>query len=559
MYYYHDYFEEELSSISLDDLIIAYRKSKVDCYYENGHLTALNYAVYENSLITNLKKLQQDINNGQLTLPTASHAYIVKSIEPKVESSDMGSTQVYYSNTERAWDRFKLEKITFRIIGQLPVDFHIISSLWIEKVGSKLEENLSNNSYGCRLKRKIQYQSIFVAHGNSSYNEIDPMELGHFRPYISDYKRWQAIGLSSIEDALNNNEKVVVITADIAKFYHRIDPSFLLDEQFSSFIGHHLTKEQRFLTELLVNQINTWSKDLHENLNTPDYLKCNGHCGIPVGLSASKVIANLILAYLDYKISTELSPRYYGRYVDDIFIVLSDNGTIRTSTEFWTFVEKRIAEVSIEGSKIEFKIPYAGRSQIEFGSDKEKLFILEGSSGDFFINTVKEALQENSSEWRMLPESESDLDQLARQITKASSDNKESVNGLRKSDGISIQRLKFALRLRNFESAVELLPEAVWKKGLERFLDLVYDFILVPDKLDTYSSYHPRIIKLAIRSNQPSKATKLWNRIDESWTMLSNKNQNIPDSRLLEEAHKYHTELLKEAVYSSLVLTNTHE
>src|SRR5690606_40466341 len=59
---------------------------------------------------------------------------------------------------------------------------------------------------------------------------------------------------------------------------------------------------------------------------------------------------------------------------------------------------------------------------------------------------------------------------------------------------------------RSFESAVDLLPRSAWTNELKEFFQLVYDFILLPEKLDTYTKYHPRILKLAIKANWPEEA-----------------------------------------------------
>jgi len=538
---------------TLEDLVIAYRKAKVDSYFENGQLTALNFATFEEDLLGNLERIKSilDSDPNLKSISTGHYAFIIKSLELKAQKD---KPLAFYSDSRRHWETEEIEEITFRIIGQHSIDFHVISSLWINKVGHKLEALVGENSYGCRLKRGKKKSTQLVENSSSP----DKFELGHFRPYITDYKRWQSNGIAKIQEALGNGKKIVAVTADIKKFYHRIDPSFLLSQRFIEYSSIQYTREERNLTASFVRLLQTWSTQVALDPIIPPELKYNNHSGVPVGLAASKVIANVLLLFLDEEIEKELQPIYYGRYVDDLFLVLEDNGKITSSESFWNFVSKRIGSIDRSFDPLNeergpaIKIPYAQNSLIRFGTGKEKLFILEGSSGEAFITTLKESLDENSSEWRMLPDSEADLETLAQDMAKASSDSEETVNGLRKSDGVSIQRLKFALQLRNFEAVVGLLPREIWTSGLDKFFGLTVDYVLAPDKIATYTKYHPRLIKLAILSENFSVAKDLYLQINESWDLVSNKLSSPSQKEILSRAREYNNQLLWEAICASL-------
>ena len=53
-------------NIQLHQLIEAYRKAKVDAFYENGHVNIEQFALYEKNLIANLKELQAVLNNWEV-------------------------------------------------------------------------------------------------------------------------------------------------------------------------------------------------------------------------------------------------------------------------------------------------------------------------------------------------------------------------------------------------------------------------------------------------------------------------------------------------------------
>ncbi len=554
-------------NITFDDLVIAYRKAKADAFYENGHKTALSFAQYEIDLFENLKKLQDKLySKNRKWLENSDfiggYAFVLKSIKiAESEEPEKKEEFIFYSDSKRQWSKTEPVDVSFRIIGQHPVEFHILSSLWINKVAYRLETAVSENSYGCRLKRPGQTATRFVPVFNEN-EEVKPdkYQLGHFRSYFGDYKRWQVNGIKAIQSSLKEDRKVLAVTADLKKFYHRIDPSFLLSKDFLLALKlDAYSEEEKSLTEMLVAAISAWSDDVAAEKKVPDDFKTNGHCGVPLGLGASKVIANLLLTYFDREVEKELLPIYYGRYVDDIFLVLEDNGNINSRNDFWAFLSKRLEHLVLsdnEDQKVAqedpvIKIAYADNSLIQFGAGKEKLFLLQGTSGGSFIDTLQESLEENSSEWKMLPDSEEDLEALAQEMAKASSDLEEPANGLRKSDGVSIQRLKFALHLRNFEAIVGLLPKPLWDQGLRKFFSLAKDFIVSADKIATYSKYYPRLIRLAIRAEEPLIASDVWKLIDASWKALKAKSKRNQRS-LLTLSNEYNTELLKESVYTSI-------
>ena len=301
-------------NISLDDLAIGYRKAKADAFYENGHHTALSFAEYEADLFNNLKDLLNKLyskNNNWLKGKemVGTYAIILKTGEDSQKNkSDKKQEFVFYSNNNREWDKTKNVEVGFRIIGQHPVNFHILSSLWIDKVGYRLERTVSENSYGCRLKRRGQTAKSFVPNSDE-YNEPDKLQLGHFRSYLGDYQRWQQNGIESINEALKQDRKVLAVTADLKKFYHRIDPAFLLEEGFLDALNlDEYSATEKRLTEMLLIAVSSWSSYLIDDPAVPEEFKKNQHCGVPLGLGASKVIANLLLAYFDREIETELLP-----------------------------------------------------------------------------------------------------------------------------------------------------------------------------------------------------------------------------------------------------------
>ena len=51
--------------ITLEDLVVAYRKAKADCFFENTFPTAIKFAEYEQDLLGNLKTLLSSLQGNQ--------------------------------------------------------------------------------------------------------------------------------------------------------------------------------------------------------------------------------------------------------------------------------------------------------------------------------------------------------------------------------------------------------------------------------------------------------------------------------------------------------------
>ena len=574
-----------ISHISIDDLIMAYRKAKVDAYYETGHLTLLDFANYEQDLLNNLHKLLTKINSQDLDWFGSAdfvghHMFALKKIDFKEEEKDKKDPFIYYSNAERSWNSKNIDKVDFRILGKHSVHFHVLSSLWLEKVGYELEQSVSENSYGCRLR------SAYKKNNDEEKEErYLRSRYGHFKSYLPAYQTWQHNGIEEISKALKVNKKIIAVTADLKKFYHRIDSSFISSHRFLIYIGKELNEVQLDLSKMLIHAISTWSNNVYKDNDVPIEFKYNGHSGIPMGLGASKTIANLLLIFLDKQIEHEIKPLYYGRYVDDIFLVVNDGSNISNPKDFWKFLKKRIDNLKltdigiVKGSKTkkkidklnpfddafvensntkeytpegnELKIPYSPESLIEFGKGKEKYFFLEDVSGESFLATLKESLDENSSEWNLPPDIDNDIESFTKEVSKAGSDNLEATNGLRKSDGMSIQRLKFILYLKRLEIIIKFFPKKKWEKITVDFFNLCLEHSITPETISIYSKYYPRIVSLAIKVGNNNVVEKLFEKINDAFEKLASGDDSSIINALI-KSKEYLTQLLEEALYSTV-------
>ena len=512
---------EKPNFITLTDLYVAYRKAKVDVYYERVNIAAFAFADYEADLKRNLRRLLKRLNQRRpdwfdKATFVGSHAFIPKSIDPDpfvVPGSD--APHFFSSDADARWKAWcqelgKPPKVEFRVIGQHPIEFHIVATLWILKVGQFFDSCLGPEAMGSRLRR---YTQIDDERDPSHVPQLNPDAVGCFRPYAIDFKRWRSLGLTAIRTALGRKESVVAITMDIRLFYHRVNSEFLLDPDFLAATKLDLSVDQQVFTRQLITALTTWSR------RAGQLDKKRMPIGLPVGLTASKIIANVALLAFDRAVKRDLTPIYFGRYVDDVFLVLQNSHDFATSTKVGEFIVDRLRgllEKNDDARSYRYVPRYdKGRSIMEFAEAKQKVFALSGQAGIDLIESIEEQLRDASSEWRMLADLPEDEGELLKNILCPGADASAAVDNLRKADGISVRRLGLSLVLRNLEAIERDLPPIAWRNQRRTFYAVVLNHVLTVPGLFDFFPLLPRIVGLAVACGEPNEAQRLVRRFEK--------------------------------------------
>ncbi|RQS48115.1 RNA-directed DNA polymerase [Burkholderia sp. Bp8986] len=520
-------------SLTLEDLVVAYRKAKADCFFENTFPAAIKFAMYEQDLMENLRKLLK-ILHSKNGFSSREHLLGDFRLLPKKLSTTpkMGAASnghVHFSNPDRAIEHLLNQfDITpeFRVVGDFPVDSHIISALWVNFIGRKFDAGLDESCYGARLKR-IRDDELLS--GDSSEREFHISAIGSFVPYFQPYQRWRGDGLSAIRGELEKDRDVIAVSLDLKSYYHFIDPAALVLPELQALLGLSLTDEEKKFTADLVDFLVRWAKGAKEFAGSVTSRKVAVSGGLVIGLTASRIISNVLLHRWDTLIKEEVAPIHYGRYVDDMFLVLRDTGTISSSQDLMKFLEARLgSKVISQTGKPEDKTwliqqgkAVQGNSDIKLQSSKQKLFLLQGRAGLDLLDSIEKEIYELSSEHRLMPSPDQLDDSTAARVLSAAGAVGENADTLRRADGLTIRRLGWSLQLRHVETIARDLPPQEWIEQREEFYQFGHNHILRPDNLFAHFSYLPRLLGFAISMSEWPQAEQIVLRSYESLGRLA--------------------------------------
>lgn len=512
--------------VSLADLLIAYRKAKADSFFENTYPASLNFSEYEKSLRENLTSLKQRLSDGswfkneeslgQCRLVPKKLAYKDK----KGAKTKGAAGHIHFSDPLRSARH--IEKTTqaipdFRVVGDFPVDAHVVSALWINFIGHKFDEVLDKGCYGARLRR---FNSS-TDEGDENVGDYHLNAIGSFPPYFQAYQRWRSDGLNAIRSELKAGKDVVAASLDLKSYYHKIDPSCIAKKSLIDKLGVELSETEYGFHVEFVGYLGLWSAHAAKFVTTISTGDEKPAGGLVIGLTASRIISNAVLHLWDGAVRGKLAPIHYGRYVDDMFIVLRDGGSINDADEFMSHLAEKIGSKTLlrpdkKSAKWVIRTHGLGQTEISLQADKQKLFILAGRGGLDLLDSIESEIGELSSEHRLLPLPDDLEKSNAAQVLTAAGVVGESADTLRRADGLTIRRLGWAMQLRHVETLARDLPRGEWADQRRKFYDFARDHVLRPDAIFAHFNYVPRLVGFAISLGEWGEAEKLVKAVERS-------------------------------------------
>jgi len=237
---------------------------------------------------------------------------IAVNIFPKIFYSDNQINKIV--SNKRIRENYSLQKATAFI--DAPIEIHILSVLWIIREGVEIDSKLYPECIGNRLL--LNKNKTKIVQGSSL-----------FKPYFKEYQKWRDGAVNVANDLLEKDKNALFLNLDIKDYFYsvRIDKNkFPVDRKYKALI------EYANLNDILLQVHLKYTMIVAKQFNIPsdfsdEILSESGEIIkfiLPIGLLSSYVLANDYLSEFDKIIIEKFKPAYYGRYVDDILLVLSE-------------------------------------------------------------------------------------------------------------------------------------------------------------------------------------------------------------------------------------------
>lgn len=460
--------------ITKRELLIAYRKTKVDCIWSRLP-ERRKFLAFENHFDSRIERLLRALKEDDFArirrLCKFGYYLVPKRAVEKRRNEDKRIVDYRAGKRPGEVDRYEL-----RIMADVSVEFHILSTLWILKVGEKYEAKISRNSYAARITRQLASEPGVIG-------PADELSLGSFRSYRDSYKEW----FDSSFDAVKKGAKWLLYL-DVESFYRNIDSGILLDETFTNRIGVPLTDAEKRFTKLIVDLLREWAE------STP--LKQ----GLPTGMAIADVIANVSMYDLDHEFE-EFALQVggsYGRYCDDILLVGGNRpvtGFEELESEYASSMRRdgRYATVSFLDLSCIINKGEVGETKLKFNADKSKLYLYDkGASVEASIEEI-----DNCDRYNSLNSKEKDSNDVILSMTFRRILSRDDAVPDVKTQGISPLRSEFANIVSDFEALGNALLPEEWEHERTIALERIKNSYL--DKVAYYElhDYFPRLLTAA--------------------------------------------------------------
>lgn len=392
-----------------------------------------------------------------------------KKLRPTDKDPNAGTTIISNDPTS---NEYYLKKVLFFI--DCPIEIHLIAILWVTHCGQVLDSALDKSCFGNRLKR--------TESGNHK-KEFTRV----FTPYYKNYQSWRDDAIEVVRDLHKRKIDSTLITLDIKNFFYAIDYEITDNELLKK------SSELYFLTDLL-GKIHTQYRKTIGATNTL----------LPIGLVSSGVIANFVLNDFDKKVKSEIKPAYFGRYVDDIILVLSNikYTYAQDSKRFLDTLFKPYTCFKTEDNFIKIDSDN-GNFQIQF--EKVKIISVANEHPISIIDEFQKNIRESSSEARMLLEHPDLLSRFDSESAKLIYS--DSIYKVRSLDEFEFNKLGASTYLTNLIDASKN-TKRMSKDDTTAIYESIESFFSGTQALESYALWE-KIITYCIIRNNPKRAFKL--------------------------------------------------
>jgi hypothetical protein len=485
--------------LDLNDRVkVAYKKLKQMVYFEKHPLTLRRRLAefeceddFEERLQVVGKvaesKVPHETSQFKKWLEDIRFDVIPKGVEgPKKPEEGQGS---FVSNVTSA-SVHRVPKVNYMFDG--PVELHLLSVLWLMIEGPEYDHTLSEHCSGSRLHQFVGNDEDHSAYLFKKYHEL--------------YAKWRDFGIQKARDLLSDDrQSVCVVGLDVQEYYYRIQldwetlrtqikrpvPSGPLQAFFMKrqLLGAKLFRCIEEVCKSYRKKLNPMLAITHPDL--PEEATC-----LPIGFSASPVIANWYLKEFDDAILDNIRPAYYGRYVDDILMVVAMSEPSEEADPIMSFMNRVLVRAEIlkwDSGNARFEL----RSKPGLFLQKKKCILqfFDAEHSTAGLEKFQKQIEENASNFALLPvdSDESPVAQVAYDLLYDGSANK-----FRSVKAVAENRWELAGHLAK-QTQLHLMTEGSVDRDLKNEL---FRFFKGRNAIDYWDMWERVISFLVIAGNQ---------------------------------------------------------
>lgn len=450
---------------------LAYRKLKSFVYYDKTDLrlrTSLAAFECARSFDAKLASVHKVVNAKR---PSADRQFrqwlsgigfrlVPKKLKPGPldQLADRRDEGRFISNVTTA-STIEIEKVNYFFNG--PIELHLIAVLWIMQEGRILDHALGEECCGSRLSTNLQKE--------------DDDSIALFAKYHEQYARWRDTGIRRAKQMLVDEKRnVAILGLDVQEYYYRVSIDFVEVRQALKGPKASRAESPQDPWPLLkcVQEINEAYREsiAHMLAEThPDIGE--GVTGLPIGLCSSLVLANWYLQDFDRVVLKNVRPAYYGRYVDDILLVvpLSSDPAVGNESPVAGFIQDLLVQPRILRDAGGGAYAIRAREGLLLQQSKCILQYFDARHSIAGLEKFQKKLEENGSDFLLLPVDEADnsMEDVAYELLYEG-----SVNKFRSVKGMAENRYELAKHLAR-QTILHLLtddpPDRKVSRGLQKF------------------------------------------------------------------------------------------
>lgn len=451
----------------------------------------------------------------------------------KISNLSSSNENIVYNNPT---SDFKVDATQHMFTSNVPLQ--ILSVFWVVTIGVNLDNKMPKNIHGNRLKSSV--------HENNEPT-YSPYLM---KEYFLQYEKWRDSGLKLAEQHLEENKNVLIVTMDITRFfYHTYFTASNFDDFFDDYkilqnpsvLDEFLVGVKRvnhLMHQVLEKYSEILQKITHEQTNFKPSICC-----LPIGFYPSNILSNWYLEKFDKAIIDKWNPLYYGRYVDDIFIVEkvdpiseisslleANNCTIQNVLSLLLHDcsklcpdNKPLLTISQKDSEQYVINPcYLPNENVSVDltlqTEKTRCYYFKAGQLNPMLGIFIQQLYENKSEFRYLPECDDViLHQDFSKIYQVERAEHSSINQFSQLKDVNINRFNFSKFLGKLSQITKLISDKKEAKVERKLLVLFTRNIIIE-----YYLYWERILQIFIENGRLDLVEKFSQSVIDALEYLKN-------------------------------------